>query len=79
MPRFFFDISDGDDLVLDDEGVELSCIDRAREEAETTLREVARELSASGSLQGNLSIIVRDEDKQLFVVAMTMPGNRSVH
>jgi len=79
MPRFFFDILDGDDLVLDDEGVELNSIDRAREEAETTLREVARELSEFGSLQGNLSIIVRNEYKQLFVVAMTMPVNRSVH
>lgn len=77
--RIFFDILDGDDLVLDDDGVELISIDLAREKAEATLREVARELSAAGSLQGNLSIVVQDEDRQLFVLAMTMPGNRSVH
>ena len=40
MPRFYFDVRDGDRFTHDDEGVELVGIEEARDEATRTLGEV---------------------------------------
>jgi hypothetical protein len=79
MARFFFDILDGDDLLNDDEGLDLDSIEMARREAEQTLSEIAKELFIAGSLQRALSVIVRHNGRQMFVVAMPLGGSRSVH
>ena len=62
MPRFYFDVRDGDRSTHDDEGVELVGIEEARDEATRALGEIARDaLRLSGSLRRELSIEVRDE------------------
>ena len=43
MPRFYFDVRDGDRFTHDDEGVELVGIEAARDEATRALGEIARE------------------------------------
>ena len=59
MPRFYFDVRDGDGVTHDDEGVELAGIEVARDEATRTLGEIARD-ALPGTLRRELSIEVRD-------------------
>ena len=60
MSRFFFDCFDGSHWVQDNLGVECPSLEKAVEEAQEILPEIAREnLPVSGSL--NLKIRIRDE------------------
>jgi hypothetical protein len=43
MPRYYFDLRDGDDLAVDEEGVELQDIELVREEAARSLADMARD------------------------------------
>ena len=40
MPRFFFDIHDGEDFTPDREGVDLEDLEAAKEEAKKALRDI---------------------------------------
>ena len=60
MPRFFFDSRDGDELILDDEGLELAGIEAARDEATAALRDIAKD-AIPHSERRELAIEVRDE------------------
>ena len=40
MPRFFFDIHDGEDFTPDREGVDLDDLEAAKEEAKKALRDI---------------------------------------
>ena len=40
MPRFFFDIHDGEDFTPDRQGVDLDDLDAAKEEAKKALRDI---------------------------------------
>ena len=40
MPRFFFDIHDGEDFTPDREGVDLDDLEAAKDEARKTLRDI---------------------------------------
>lgn len=59
MPRFYFDVRDGDRFFRDDEGLELSTFERARAEATRALAEIAKE-ALPGAVQRELAIEVRD-------------------
>lgn len=49
MPKFFFDISDGKQLVVDTVGIDLADAEAARDEATRTLSEIAaQEIPADG-------------------------------
>ena len=43
MPRYFFDLRDGDDLAVDEEGLELRSIQAVQEEAARSLADMARD------------------------------------
>jgi hypothetical protein len=43
MPRYYFDLRDGDEFAVDDEGVELRDIDLVQEEAARSLADMARD------------------------------------
>jgi hypothetical protein len=55
MPRYFFDIRDGEELVSDEEGMELPDLDAAFREAARSLAEI----SPKGS-SGQMAMVVRD-------------------
>ncbi len=57
MPRYFFDIHDGERLYRDAEGSDCASLDEVRLEAMQSLPEVARH-----------RIALRDEDRQAFTV-----------
>jgi hypothetical protein len=48
MPRFYFDVRDGDKLDLDDEGVEFASTHEARVEASRALAEMIKDAMPNG-------------------------------
>jgi hypothetical protein len=72
MPRFFFDLRDGE-LIRDDEGVELRDLDEALAQAKTTLAEMVQERSQDKATE-HLMIDVRQEGSSdvFSVVATTL-------
>jgi hypothetical protein len=55
MPRYFFDIRDGEELVRDDEGMELPDLEAAFREAARSLADLSPKRSS-----GQMAIVVRD-------------------
>ena len=71
MVRYYFDLQDGDFLVVDDEGTDLLDIAEAQIEAAAMLADMADDLSMripnpSGHA---MSIAVRDKDGALFSIS----------
>ena len=60
MPRFFFDVSDGESLTRDEIGLELHDLDRVRTEAIKALPDIAREALPDGD-ERILVVQARDE------------------
>jgi hypothetical protein len=77
--RYFFDLRDGDELAVDEEGVELPNLQRVQEEAAASLAELARELVIDSVLDGahDMSIEVRDEDGPLMKVMFHFAPDRA--
>jgi hypothetical protein len=63
MPRFFFDIFDGEKLWVDDEGSAHNDLAAARHEAVDTLTSIGREVFPHGRAN-SLSIDIRTEDRE---------------
>jgi hypothetical protein len=55
MPRYFFDIRDGDELIADEEGMDLPDLEAAFREAARSLADISQ---MGGS--GQMAIVVRD-------------------
>jgi hypothetical protein len=68
MARYFFDCRDGDRLISDPEGMELSGIKAARDEATRVLAELARDIHPSATHRA-LTIEVRDEMSYVLIRA----------
>ena len=62
MPRFFFDVRDGESSIQDDDGLEFDGIEAARDEATRALGDMAKE-ALPGSVAREMAIEVRDEHK----------------
>ena len=60
MPRYFFDIDDGDRRTLDDEGFDLPGLQEARDEAIRVLPDIARDVLPDGDHR-NFVVTVRAE------------------
>jgi hypothetical protein len=60
MPRFYFDLRDGEEFTLDEEGVELNSIEAAKVEASYSLFELAKD-NLPGEVRSKIAIEVRDE------------------
>lgn len=61
MPRFFFNIRNGDDYIADPDGTELADLDAAVEEALTGARELLSEIVRLGKLVDGQSFEITDE------------------
>ncbi|KAA0122855.1 hypothetical protein CIW48_15550 [Methylobacterium sp. P1-11] len=59
-PRFFFDVSNGVETILDDESVEAADLDEALTEARSVIAEMADEVIEANPDQSWV-LIVRDE------------------
>ena len=68
MPRFFFDVYDGENCTRDSTGVELDNSHAAQQEAIRTLPAVAKDALPDGT-QRDFVIEVRDEAKRLILRA----------
>jgi uncharacterized protein DUF6894 len=58
MPRYYFDLRDGDDLAADEEGMVFATIDGAQSEAAHSLADMARDAvrrHRGGTVHGNRS------------------------
>lgn len=60
MPRYFFDIDDGENQFRDDDGMEMPHLEAAGAEAVRVLPDVAREVLPDGDRRAFVSV-VRDE------------------
>lgn len=73
MPRYYFDLREGDELIPDDEGVELYTLKAVQEEAARSLADMAREAvrrQTDGGLHP-MGIEVRDESGLVLHVRFT--------
>jgi hypothetical protein len=59
MTRYFFDISDGDNIAPDEEGMELPHLRAAQEEAARSLADMVRD-NFSSEASSQLAVQVRD-------------------
>lgn len=75
MPHFYFDIWDGESLVVDEEGLSLAGRRAAEIEAALSLADITRELDALTSSDG-LTIQVRDAIGPVF--SATFVGERAL-
>ncbi|MEK9285440.1 MULTISPECIES: hypothetical protein [unclassified Bradyrhizobium] len=60
MKKYYFDIRHGSQFIRDDEGVEFPNAESVRQEATTTLSEIARECVRGGP-QHRIAVEVRDD------------------
>ncbi|MCS3447414.1 hypothetical protein AB7M49_000861 [Bradyrhizobium elkanii] len=62
MPRFYFDLYEGEAMALDEEGLELKSVEAAQVEAAKSLADMARDAIHSRSAKPrDMTIDVRDE------------------
>lgn len=64
MGRYFFDLRDGETLISDEEGMELTTLEAVQDEAARALTDMAKDevrIAAGSGLTCDLGIEVRDE------------------
>jgi hypothetical protein len=78
MPRYYFDLLDGEDLVKDEEGMDLPNISSAQIEATEFLTDMVADIATrqSNPLGYPMSIEVRDSEGPLFVLSFTFSSHR---
>ncbi len=66
--QYFFDLRDGGEIVADDEGMELSNLQLAQEEAARSLADMAREslMNFDGNGDHEVALEVRDDAGPVF-------------
>jgi hypothetical protein len=80
--RYFFDFHEGDEVTLDEEGMELVTIDRVLEEAARSLADIARDHTLEHARSGvplSMAIQVRDEQGPVLQATFIFSVNRSRH
>jgi hypothetical protein len=71
MPRFYFDVREGEKFVRDNDGVEFPGVKEARDDASHTLGEMIKDAMPDGE-RLDMGVEVRGQDKQpLFKVQIT--------
>lgn len=84
MTRYFFDLRDGEDLALDEEGLELATEDAAKKQAVRSLAGMARgeillARHASQSSVHDFAVEVRDAEGPVFRVRFFFEADRTRH
>lgn len=69
MPRYFFDFQDNGFAMVDDVGVDIPDLDRARAEARLTLRDAIADATRNRDV-GTIAVIVRNDRNHAVVRAM---------
>jgi hypothetical protein len=64
VPRFFFDIHDGEDFTLDREGLDLDDLEAAKAEAKRTLPEIVKDEMPDGDRR-DFTVDVKDAAGQI--------------
>ena len=78
MSQFYFDIWDGEALVVDEEGLDLASRRAAEIEAALSLADIAKQLEPLASSDG-LAINVRDTDGPVLTATFVYGKVRAVH
>ncbi|WP_456620221.1 DUF6894 family protein [Bradyrhizobium sp. P5_C12] len=81
MKRYYFDIREGDEIIPDEEGLELSTIEKVQEEAARSLADMARDAvrkRVDGGSHG-MAIEVRDDSGPVLQVKFTFEVDRRRH
>ena len=60
MPRYFFNIRQGDQTIIDDEGVECESLDAVRDEALQSAREIMSNDFRSGAAGVDRMFVIKD-------------------
>lgn len=63
MPRYYFDIRDGESFIQDDDGIDLPDLHKAKEQASRALADMARDAIPRREVY-EMAIEVRDEAKK---------------
>ena len=79
MPRFFFDTRDSDLLIEDDDGFELTDLHAAKTAASASLAELARDMILPDNGRRVLVVEVRDEQRPVLEVRLTLETIPIVH
>lgn len=82
MPRYYFDLRDGDDLTPDDEGLELASMVAVQEEAAHSLADMARDSvrrHAKNGARHRMAIEVRDNNGPVLQVKFTFAIEKLKH
>jgi hypothetical protein len=75
--RYYFDLRQGDELAIDEEGVEFETLQQAQEEAARSLADMARDETMIGNgAAPKLIIEVRDGDGPVMAVTFNMTVDR---
>ncbi len=70
MPRYYFDTHDGDEVIIDDVGLEFSSLEAVKTEAARSLADLARDI-LPGSVRRELAVLVRDaQSRQVLRTAL---------
>ena len=64
MPRYYFDVYDGERSLVDEDGMELEDVDASKVEVRQVLADFARDVVRKGSHQ-SFAVNVRDEAGQI--------------
>ncbi len=75
MPRYYFDLRDGDALAMDEEGLELLNLEAAQEEAALSLADMTRD-ALRGYPSHGMAVEVRDDTGPLLQVRVTFEAGR---
>jgi hypothetical protein len=80
MPRYYFDIREGEDFAPDEEGLELPSIQAVQEEAARSLADMARDSIRKVDGGGHqMAIEVRDDHGPVLQVKLTYEIDRHKH
>jgi hypothetical protein len=79
MPRYFFDIRDGDEVYFDEEGLDLPDLRAAEVEAAESLAHMARDKLPTKGDRHQMAIEVRTPDGPLFRAAFIFEIHRNTH
>jgi hypothetical protein len=76
MPRYFFDIRDGEELIADEEGMDLPDLEAAFREAARSLAEISP-MGKRNVASGQVGIVVRDASGTVMLdTAISWPSRR---
>ena len=76
MPRYYFDIQDGD-LQRDEEGLECEGVEAARDKVMASLPDVAELITSNDGDNQAVTVMVRDEEgSQIYAGTLTFAGSR---